>query len=219
MSSPINTKKAIVDVGQLLYHNGMLAGTDGNISVRLDQDRIMVTPSNFAKGRLSPDDMVVVNSVGKLLEGQNRPSSELPMHLFVYKKRPDIAACVHSHPPYATAFAVAGISLVDDILPEAELLLGHIPLTDYAPPGTDAVPKSLEPHIENNTAFLLRNHGLLTIGGTLEEAFNRHEVVEHHARIVYLARLLGNVEVIPSEDFRRLEKRRQKFDEIRGRKS
>jgi len=92
-------------------------------------------------------------------------------------------------------------------------------LTDYAPPGTDAVPKSLEPHIENNTAFLLRNHGLLTIGGTLEEAFNRHEVVEHHARIVYLARLLGNVEVIPSEDFRRLEKRRQKFDEIRGRKS
>jgi len=213
MASPSTMKNAIVDIGQRLYDRGMIASTEGNISVRLDDDRIMVTPSGLAKGRLSPDDMVIVDSNGKQLQGESKASSELLMHLFVYKSRPEIASCVHSHPPYATAFAVAGIPLAEDILPEVALFVGNIPLIYYAPPGTDAVPKSLEPHIETSNAFLLRNHGLLTLGRTLEEAFNRHETVEHYAHIVLLARRLGSVEAIPSEDFKRLEKMRRKLDE------
>jgi len=219
MASPFTMKKKIVDVGQRLYARSMVSGSEGNISVKLDDDRIMVTPSGLPKGFLSPDDMVIVDINGKHLQGQNRASSELLMHLFVYQNRSEIAACVHSHPPYCTAFATAGIPLADDILPEVVLFIGRIPLTDYAPPGTDAVPKALEPHIENNHAFLLRNHGLLTVGRSLEEAYSRQEVVEHYARIVFLARQLGNIEAIPSEDFKRLEKMRSKLDEVWNRQS
>lgn len=214
MASPFTIKKAIVDTGRRLYERGMLAGTEGNISVRLDNDRIVLTPSGMAKGRLSPEDVVIVDINGKRLQGNNRASSELLMHLFVYKSRPEIAACVHSHPPYATAFAVAGIPLVEDILPEMVLFIGGIPMTVYAPPGTDAVSKALEPHVETSNAFLLRNHGLLTIGRDLDEAYHRHEMVEHYARIVFLARRLGNVQAIPSEDFKRLDKMRRKLDEM-----
>ena len=202
----------MVDVGQQLYRRGMLAGTDGNHSVRLDDDRIMITPSGLSKGSLSPDDMVIVDTNGKHLQGNLKASSEIGMHLAVYRNRPGIRACVHSHPPFATAFAVAGIALSQDILPEVVLFVGGIPLTDYAPPGTDAVAKSIEPHLESNNAFLLRNHGLLTIGRSLEEAYNRHETVEHYAHIVHIARQLGNVDKIPSEDFARLEKMRSNLD-------
>ena len=213
MASPFTIKKLICEFGALLYQNGYLAGSDGNISVRLDDDRIMVTPTGAAKGRMLPDDMVIVDINGKHLQGNKKASSEVLMHLFVYQNRPEIKACVHSHAPYATAFAAAGIELSDDILPEVVYFIGKIPLTDYAPPGTDAVPKSLAPFIEGSNAFLLRNHGLLTIGRDLEEAYNRHEVVEHYAKIVHLAHQLGNINAIPSDDFRRLEKMRQKLDE------
>lgn len=209
-------KKQIIDTARWLWEQKLVVGTDGNLSVRLDDDRIMVTPSGLAKGRLSPDDLVLVDQNGKHLQGKNKASSELAMHLAVYRERPEITACVHSHAPFATAFAVAGVQLAEDVLPEVVVGIGGIPLTDYAPPGTDAVPKVLEPLLEHNNAFLLRNHGLLTIGRSLEEAYNRHETVEHYARIVHLARQLGNVESIPSEDFQRLAKMRQKLDEAWG---
>ncbi len=213
MSSPFTVKKELVLIGHRLNDRGMLAGTDGNISVRLDDDRIMITPSGLAKGHLSPDDLVIIDSNGKQLQGTRAASSEYLMHTMVYRNRPDVGACVHSHPPYVTAFAVAGIHLAEDVLPEVVLSVGGLPLTDYAPPGTDAVPKSLEPFIEDNNAFILRNHGLLTVGHCLEEAFHRHEVVEHYARIVFLARQLGNLDSIPSEDFGRLEKMRANLDQ------
>lgn len=203
----------MVEAGTRLYDRGLLAGTDGNISVRLDDDRIMITPAGLAKGRMLADDMVVVDINGKHLQGRHSASSESAMHLFVYRNRPEVKACVHAHPPCATAFAVAGIALAEDILPEVVLFIGGVPLTDYAPPGTEAVPRSLEPHIESNNAFLLRNHGLLTIGRTLDEAYNRHEMVEHFAKIVTLARQLGNVDSIPSEDFVRLEKMRARLED------
>lgn len=212
MGSPFIVRKQIVEAGERLYRRGLVAGTDGNISVRLDDDRIMITPAGIAKGRMAPDDMVIVDINGKHLQGKNEASSERAMHLFVYRNRPEVKACVHAHPPCATAFAVAGIALAEDILPEVVLFVGGIPLTDYAPPGTDAVPRSLEPHIESNNAFLLRNHGLLTIGQSLDEAYNRHEMVEHFAKIVTLARQLGNVDSIPSEDFARLEKMRSRLE-------
>lgn len=212
MSSPFTKKNEIVEFGHLLYKQKLVSGTDGNLSVRLDDDRILITPSGKAKGRLSAENIVTVDINGKKLQGTLNPSSEIAMHTFVYQNREDINACVHSHAPYATSFAVAGIELSEDVLPEVVLFIGGIPLTEYAPPGTDAVPKSLEPHIEKNNVFLLRNHGLLTIGKSIEEAYNRHEIVEHYARIVHLARQLGNVNSIPSEDFKRLEKMRQKLD-------
>ncbi len=214
MASPFTIRKSLVDAGRRLYDRGMLAGTDGNVSVRLDDDRIMITPTGLSKGLMRPDDQVIVDSRGKVLQGGRKPSSELAMHLAVYRERPDIRACIHSHAPYATAFAVAGIPLSQDILPEVVVFVGEIPLTDYAPPGTDAVPRSLEPHLAQANAFLLRNHGLLTIGRSLDEAWQRHETVEHLAHIVHLARLLGNVDSIPSEDFQRLEKMRATLDQF-----
>ncbi len=213
MASPFTMKKEMLEICRRLYDNRMIAGTEGNVSVRLDDDRILVTPTGKAKGFLAAEDLVIVDSNGKHLQGNLKASSELLMHLHVYKNRQEITACVHSHPPYATAFAVAGVALAEDILPEVVLFIGNIPLTDYAPPGTDAVPKAIEPYLETSNAFLLRNHGLLTIGRTLEEAYNRHETVEHYAQILFLARQLGNIEAIPSEDFQRLEKIRRKLDE------
>ncbi|MFQ5453194.1 MAG: class II aldolase/adducin family protein [Candidatus Zixiibacteriota bacterium] len=205
-------KKKIVDAGRLLYKQGMIAGTEGNISVRLDDDRIMITPSGLPKGRLSEEEIVIVDIRGKHLQGTQKASSEVAMHLFVYQNRPEIKACIHSHAPYATSFAVAGINLPNNFLPEIVVFIGDIPLTRYAAPGTDEVPRSLEPSIEKSNAFLLQNHGLLTIGNSLDEAFHRHEMVEHYARIVHLAKQLGNVNNIPSEDFKRLERIRQKLD-------
>jgi len=219
MASPFAMKKAIVDTGVRLYQRGMVAGTDGNISVRLDSDRIMMTPSGLPKGRLTPEDMVMIDVRGKHLQGKWQASSEMLMHLLVYDRRPDVTACIHSHAPYATAFAVAGVELGQDILPEVVLAVGPIPLTTYAAPGTDAVPKAIEPHVEKSNAFLLRNHGLLTVGRTLDEAYHRHELVEHLARIVHLARQLGNVEAIPSDDFTRLKRIRDKLDEVWDKKS
>jgi L-fuculose-phosphate aldolase len=212
MPSPFTIRSEIVEVGRRLHQSGMIAGTDGNISVRLDDNRIMITPSGVSKGHMKAEDMVIVDVSGRHLQGKGRGSSEMAMHLFVYRNRPEIRACVHAHPIHATAFAVAGLALAEDVLPEVVVFVGGIPLTDYAPPGTDAVPKSLEPFIEKQNAFLLRNHGLLTIGRTLDEAFFRHETVEHYARIVSVARQLGNIHKIPSEDFRRLESMRAKLD-------
>ena len=204
MHSPYSARKEIVAIGKRLARAGFIAGCDGNISVRLSDDRVLVTPTGMAKGRLTVDNLVLVDMDGHRLQGDGEASSELAMHLAVYRTRSDIASCVHAHPPYATAFAVAGISLLPDILPEIVVAVGEIPLIDYAPPGTRAVPDSLFPYLNDTNAFLLRNHGLLTIGDTLESAYNRHDSVEHFAKILHLARSLGSVNRIPLEDFRRL---------------
>jgi L-fuculose-phosphate aldolase len=212
MTSPFSIKNELIQIGQRLYERGFIAGTDGNISVRLDDDRILVTPSGLDKGRLAPDELVVVNLEGKKLQGHLSPSTEIAMHLYVFRRRPEIIACVHAHPPYATAFAVSGKRLPDNVLPEVVLSVGDIPLTDYAPPGTELVPQVIAPHVAASNAFLLRNHGLLTIGRSLIEAYNRHETVEHYAHILHLAHQLGNVNHIPKDDLRRLEDIRRSND-------
>jgi len=206
-------KRAVVEIGKRLSQRGLVSGTDGNISVRLDDDRILITPAGMAKGQLSPDDMVVVDINGKKLAGNAEPSSEMRMHLFAYQNRSDVGACVHAHPPYSTAFAVAGIEPAEDILPEVVVFVGKIALTDYAPPGTDEVPKALAPHIQDHSAFLLRNHGLLTLGHDLEEAYNRHETVEHYLQVVHLAHQLGKLNRLPGDDFQRLESIRNRLDQ------
>lgn len=216
MASLFDIREKLVSVGNQLYERGLIAGTDGNISVRLDDNRILITPSGLPKSSLNLDGLTIIDQDGKHLQGPHSASSEYMMHTFVYRNRPDIKACVHSHPPYVTAFAVAGVQLAENILPEVVISIGNIPLTDYAPPGTDAVPKSLEPFIKDSNAFILRNHGLLTVGQSLDEAYHRNEVVEHYARIIHLARQLGSLDNIPSDDLHRLEKIRQKLDNSRN---
>jgi len=210
MVSNSDLREEIVRVGRRLATRQLIAGTDGNISVRLGPDRIMVTPSGRHKGLIGPDEMVIVDMQGNRIEGSSSASSELGMHLSVYRARAEINACVHAHPPFATAFAVAGMPVPDDVLPEVVLAVGPIALSEFAPPGTKAVAESLEVFVGEHNAFLLKNHGLLTIGRDLEEAINRHETVEHCARIVHLARQLGGINRLPAEEVARLEQLRKK---------
>ncbi|MEZ5360177.1 MAG: class II aldolase/adducin family protein [Candidatus Zixiibacteriota bacterium] len=194
----------IVEIGRNCYQRGLIAGSDGNISARIDANRIAITRSGVCKGHLTEQDIVIIDSTGKPLSASGKPSSETLMHLFLYDKRPDIQACVHAHPPFATAFAVAGIPLEKPVLPEVVLFVGNIALTEFAFPGTPAVAQSLEPTVANHNAFLLKNHGLTTVGATLDEAFYRLETVEHFAQIYYRAKMLGNVDILQDEDVARL---------------
>ncbi|NOY88287.1 MAG: class II aldolase/adducin family protein [FCB group bacterium] len=209
MAQNLMKAKKILAVGSSLYLKGMLVGSEGNISTRLDEEHILITPSGLNKGSLKSEDLVVVDKNGKQVKGNHKPSSEIAMHLFIYQNRPEINACVHSHAPYATAFAVAGRELPDNLLPEIVLFIGRIPLTAYASPGTKVVADTLKPYISDNNAFLLRNHGLVTVGKTLQEAYDRHEIVEHYAQIVYLAQQLGNATPLPQDNFKHLTAMRQ----------
>jgi L-fuculose-phosphate aldolase len=208
-----------LDCARRLYDKGFIAGTDGNISVRLDDDHILVTPSGFRKGDLDDHDLVTVNLQGTIVAGEKKPSSELDMHLHIYRHRPDCRACVHAHPPYATAFALAHKPLPETLLPEVVVFVGPIALTEFAPPGTSAVGTSLDPFIKTHNAFLLANHGLLTTGGSLEEAYNRHETVEHYARIVYLAGRIGSAHAIPEDELTRLRDMRAHIEATAKRQS
>jgi L-fuculose-phosphate aldolase len=202
----------IIAAGRILADHQMVAGSGGNLSVRLDEKRVLITRSGVCKGRLAESDLIVIDLEGNLVSGSGAPSSESRMHLFAYRERPDVQACVHSHPSYSTAFAVAGVEMPTDVLPEVVVYIGDIPLTEYAAPGTDEVPQSLQPHIQTSNAFLLANHGLLTLGRDMEEALNRHETVEQYAKILLLAQQLGEVVRIPQRDLTRL-------NEIRARHS
>ena len=202
----------IVEIGTRLWQRGMIAGSDGNISARLNHDSILITPAGVAKGKLDAGQLVTVDNDGNKISGNGRPSSEKAMHLIVYERRSDICACVHSHAPNATAFAVTGIEPDQDVLAETVMSVGRIPLVPYALPGSDALAKSLALFVEKYNAFLLENHGLLTVGRTLEEAYRRHEVVEHYAGILIKALRLGPVKQIPPEDVARLENLRREMN-------
>jgi L-fuculose-phosphate aldolase len=210
MNSTVTIADQLVIAGQRLDRRGYLAGSDGNLSARLPSGRLLITPAGAAKGSIKAADLVEVDPDGRPYNTDQPASSEIAMHLEVYRSRPDIEACVHSHAPFATAFAVAGQSLPTDLLPEAVLFVGDIVLTEYAPPGTEAVPAALRPYLQGHQAFLLRNHGLLTIGRTVEEALFRHETVEHLAYIYHLSLSLGTPDRIPADDLERL--RRMHFD-------
>jgi len=209
MDSGISHARQIVEIGRKMHTRGYISGTDGNISIRTDHDRIVITPSGSCKGFLKYEDMIVVDSVMTVISGAGKPSSESDMHLSLYKLRPDIKACVHAHPPYATAFAVAGEELPGDILPEVALFVGPIPLVPFTSPGTTAVGAGLEVFAADHDAFLLKNHGVVTIGTNLEEAYNRMETVEHFAKILFYARQIGTVDHLPEEEVVRLTRMRE----------
>jgi L-fuculose-phosphate aldolase len=199
VDAPAN-REAIVDVCRRLYERGLVAGHDGNVSVRLPNGLILVTPAGISKRSLAPDDLVVVDGAGSV-QGSGRPSSEIGMHLRIYERRPDTLAVVHAHPPTATGFAVAGEGFMAPVLPEVILQMDEVPLLRYATPGTDAVADSIEQCLmAGHSAFLMANHGATTLGATLTEAHQRMESLEHAARILLTARLLGRVNELSASD-------------------
>lgn len=194
----------IVRVCRRLYDRGLVAGPDGNVSARLPDGMILVTPSGMSKVDVTPADLVVVDGAGGVLKGARRPSSELRMHLRIYAGRGDVNAVVHAHPPTATGFAVAGESFMAPVLPEVILQMRQVPLVPYATPGTDALADLFEPLLPDHDAFLMANHGATTIGATLEAAHQRMESLEHAARILLAARALGRVNELSASDVQAL---------------
>ena len=212
MKSPFEIKKEICEVGHKLWTKGFVAANDGNISVKISENEYYCTPTGVSKGDLTPDMIIKVDKDGKKLECKLNPSSEIKMHMRVYRERPDVTAVVHAHPPVATAFTVADIDLDQYILPEAVLTIGDVPTCDYGTPSTMEIPDSLDPYIQNHDAFLLRNHGALTVGCNLQKAFFVMEEVEFNAVICKHAMDLGAVHEISSDQLKKLMDLRKKMN-------
>ena len=212
MKSPFEIKKEICEVGLKLWQKGFVAANDGNISVKISDNEYYCTPTGVSKASLTPDMIIKVDKDGKKLEGKLNPSSEIKMHMRVYRERPDVNAVVHAHPPVATAFTVADIDLDQYVLPEAVLTIGAVPTCDYGTPSTMEIPDSLDPYLQNHDAFLLRNHGALTVGCNLQKAFFVMEEVEFNAVICKHAMDLGAVHEISNEQLKKLMDLRKKMN-------
>jgi L-fuculose-phosphate aldolase len=195
----------IVELGRRLWTRGYVASNDGNISVRLDADRLLTTPKSVSKGFMTPDMMVVTDLSGRKVAGDRDPSTELKMHLAVYEHRPDVKAVVHAHPPLATGFAVAGIALDRAVLAEVICTLGSIPIADYATPSTEELPDAVRKYIRAHDGLLLANHGALTVGTDLYNAYYKMETIEHFAQISLVARTLGGERLISRDEVMRLQ--------------
>jgi L-fuculose-phosphate aldolase len=195
----LDLKQDMVAVCRALYQRQLVAATDGNLS-RRDGDYLLTTPSGVNKGFIRPEDILRVDFSGQVVEGAGKPTTELLLHLEVYAMRPDAMAVIHAHPPIATAFTIAGISLAEGILPEVVLSLGAIPTAPYATTGTPAMAAAVRDLLPGYDAILLEQHGALTLGQDLWEAYNRMEKVEHAAWTVFLARQLGQARCLPPEE-------------------
>jgi L-fuculose-phosphate aldolase len=197
-------RRQICRIGRWMYARGYVVASEGNLSVRLDERRILVTPSGKCKGRLALEDLLVTDLGGEVVCGTGRPSSEMLMHLLYYRSRPDVRAICHAHPPTATGFASAGRALEEPVLPEVIVGLGKIPLAPYGTPGTWELCAGLEPMVHNHDAILLENHGVVTCGPDLGTAFQRMETVEQFARVMLTAELLGGAHLLPRADVQKL---------------
>lgn len=206
----LSTRREIVRVCQRLYERGLIAGPDGNVSVRLGSDRVLVTPAGMSKVDVTVDDLVELSMEGKHLRGARRASSEVLMHLRIYQRRPDVQAVVHAHPPLATGFAVAGESFSACVLPEMIFQVGWVPLVPYATPGTPQLADAFEPFVAQHDAFLMANHGATTVGPTLTMAHQRMESLEHSARILLTARTLGRVNTLSASQVEALVDQRRR---------
>ena len=195
----------IVEVGRRLYARGYTASNDGNISVRLDGERLLMTPKGLCKGFMDPSMMCITDLDGTKLAGDRDPSSEMQMHLEVYRQRPDVDAVVHAHPPIATGFAVAGIPLDRAVLAEVVTTLGSVPIAEYATPSTRELPEAVRKYVKAHDGMLLANHGALTLGSDLFAAYYKMETIEHFAKISLVARLLGGERLLSREEVFRLQ--------------
>src|SRR5580658_3397682 len=191
MSTERKHREEIVRYGRMLHQRGFVAAMDGNLSVRLSGDRILVTPTGVSKGAMHARDLVIVDLEGQRVAGKRNVTSELGMHLLVYRLRPDIQAIVHAHPPTATGFAAAGMALTEPLVCEVVMGLGCIPLAGYGTPGTSELAQTLIPYVPQYDAILMSNHGVVAYGDTLEHAYMKMETVEHFAQIALVTHLLG----------------------------
>jgi L-fuculose-phosphate aldolase len=205
MAPEAQLRADVVEVGRRLYARGYTASNDGNISVRLDDRRLLMTPKSVCKGFMTPDMLCITDLEGLKLAGERDPSSEMQMHLEVYRQRPDANAVVHAHPPVATAFAVAGIPLDRAVLAEVVTTLGSVPIADYATPSTKALPEAVRKYVRAHDGMLLANHGALTLGADLFSAYYKMETIEHFANISFVARMLGGERLLSREEVVRLQ--------------
>src|SRR5262245_31408274 len=204
-------REDICQIGRLVFQKGWVAANDGNITIRLDAERILATPTGVCKGMMGCDDLIIVDMQGNKIAGRAERTSEIAMHLKVYELRPDIKSVVHAHPPVATGFATAGRSLNLALLPEVVIGLGCVPLADYGLPGTPALTEPMIPFIPKYDAILMANHGAVCYGEDVFKAYFRMETMEHFARIQLVAELLGGPKVLPREEVNKLLDSRTRY--------
>lgn len=211
MPSERKYREEIVHYGRMLHQRGFVAAMDGNLSVRLGKDRILVTPTGLSKGAMRPGDLVVVDEEGNRVSGRRNVTSEIGMHLLIYRLREDVKAIVHAHPPTATGFAAAGMALTEPLVCEVVMGLGCIPLARYGTPGTSELAQTLEPYVPNYDAILMSNHGVVVYGDTLEHAYMKMETVEHFAEIALVTHLLGRQQPLKDVEIEKLLLARTKY--------
>ena len=200
----MNPSSEMCRVGKLLFDKGFVAANDGNLSYRLSETTVLCTPTMHSKGLLAPEHLCIVDLQGDLVEGTRTPSSEILLHLEIYRRRPDVNAVVHTHPPHATAFAIAREPIPQCVLPEVELFLGEVPIAPYETPGTQAFADVVAPLLEGTSAIVLANHGVVTYGTTLELATWWTEILEAYCRTLILAKQLGGIHFISDKKSREL---------------
>ncbi len=210
MKTELEIKKEMCEIGRRVYDRGMVAANDGNFSVKLNDHEFFCTPTGVSKGFMTPEYICRVDDKGNVLEANEgfKPSSEVKMHMRVYEERPDVQAVVHAHPMYATTFAIAGIPLMEPVMPEAVIALGGVPLAKYGTPSTVEVPDSIMPYLQKYDAVLLENHGALTYSDTLLNAYHKMESLEFYARLMYQSKMIGGPQILD-------EKRVEELYEIR----
>jgi len=204
-------KEQMCDIGRRIWIKGFCAGNEGNHSYRIGPDRVLCTPTMISKGNLKPDDLCVVDMEGKQVSGRRKRTSEMLLHLVIYKEREDVKAVIHSHPPHATAFAIAGVELPSCIHPEAEVFLGPVRMAKYVTPGDQRLADSIQPYIKESNTILMGNHGVVCYGPDLENAYYKLEIVDAYARLLLLAKQLGTVRALETEEMTDLLALKKRF--------
>ena len=204
-------KELFCDIGRRIWLKGFCAGNEGNHSYRIGEDRVLCTPTGISKGNLKPDDLCVVDMEGKQISGKRKRTSEILMHLAIYKARPEIKCVIHSHPPHATAFAIAGVDLPTCIHPEAEVFLGAVKTAEYVTPGDTRLGESLMPYVKDSNTILLQNHGVVCFDVDMEQCYYKLEIVDAYARILILAKQVGSIRALDSSEMVDLLKLKAKF--------
>ncbi len=210
-TSETQLRREICDIGRRMHTAGLVAGTDGNISARLGNNRFLITPSGSCLGLMEPRDLAVINSKGEALPGSSKPSSERWMHLCAYERRPDIQAAIHAHPPTTIALTLAGVAFDPCALPEVIIAFGRVPVTAYATPATEEGAVVIREWISRYDALALDRHGSLTVGKTLYDALFKLEKLEHGAHVIFMAHQLGRVKSLPPEEISKLASLREHF--------
>ena len=204
-------KEQFCDIGRRIWLKGFCAGNEGNHSYRLGENRVLCTPTGISKGNLKPDDLCVVDMEGKQVGGNRKRTSEILLHLTIYKIRPDVKAVIHSHPPHATAFAVAGVDLPTCVHPEAEVFLGPVKTAKYVTPGDTRLGESIAPFVKDSNTIVLGNHGVVCYGSDLEDAYYKLEIVDAYSRILILAKQVGSIKTLSGEEMKELVALKARF--------